>query len=190
MQSFEYPCVCQFTVRFSLLGDRTDELNVRYFPGLSAAAQWSNPQGNCRSEPDENTPHHILIQPALAHPFPITRRKFLCPGKVSGDSSSWLFFENSREEIPSALLTLFYLQSSQPVSPVRFSHLPCLNISSCHTQCIINQIFRWDPYAYWPEIVTRKGKILLLYQVSQLLQQLLVGEWTTRLRSDLCDSFQ
>ena len=184
VHSFQYPCICQFTVRFSLLGERTDELNVRYFPGRSAAAQWSNPQGNCRSEPHENTLYHILIQFALAHPFPTTQRKFLRPGKVSGVSSSWLLFEHSREEIPPALLTLFYLQSSQPVSFVHFPHLPHLNISSCHTQHIINHIFRWDLYAHWAEVVTRKGKILLLYQVSQLLQQLLVREWTTRLRSD------
>lgn len=170
VHSFEYPCICQFTVRFSLLGERIDELSVRYFPGLTAAARWSSPQGNCRSEPDENTPYRILIQFALAHPFPITWGKFLCPGKISGVSSSWLSFEDSREEIPSALLTLFYLQSSQPVSLVCFPHLPRLNISSCHTQHIINQIFRWDPYAHWPEVVTRNGKILLLYQVSQLLQ--------------------
>lgn len=28
MHSFEYPCICQFTVRFSLLGERTDELKL------------------------------------------------------------------------------------------------------------------------------------------------------------------
>ena len=50
------------TIRVSLVGETTGELNVRYFPGLSAAAQWSNPQGNCRSEPDENTRYRILIQ--------------------------------------------------------------------------------------------------------------------------------
>lgn len=157
MQSFEYPCICQFTVRFSLLGERTDELNVGYFPGRSAAAQWSNPQGNCRNEPDENTLYHTLVQFALGHPFPITQRMFLGPGKVSGVSSSWPLFEDSREEIHSALLALFYLQSSQPVSLVLFPHLPRLNISSCHTQHIVDQIFRWDLYAHWPEVVTRKG---------------------------------
>lgn len=125
--SFDYPCICQFTVSFSLLGERTDELNVRYFSGLSAAARWSNPQGNCRSKPDENTPYDILIQFALAHPFPITQRKFLRPGKVSRVSSSWLLFEDSKEEIPSAFLTLFYLQSSRLVSLVCFPHLPHLN---------------------------------------------------------------
>lgn len=184
VHSFGYPCICQFMVRSSLLGERTGELNVSYFPRRSTAAQWSNAQGNCRNEPIKNTPYHILIQFALAHPFLITWRKFLCPGEVSGISSSQILFDDSRNEISSALLTLFYLQGSKPVSLVCLSHLPCLNISSCNTQHIINHIFRWDPYAHWPEAVTRKGKILLLYQVSQLLQQLLVREWTTRLRSD------
>lgn len=61
-------------------------------------------------------PHSVCPCPSLPH----TWRKFLCPGKVSGFSSSWLLFEESREKIPSALLTLFYLQSSQPVSLVCF----------------------------------------------------------------------
>lgn len=163
VHSFECTCICQFTVRSSQLGERTGELNVSSFSRRSTAAQWRNAQRNCRNEPIENTPYHILIQFALAHPFPITWRKFLCPGKVGGVSSSQLLFDDSRDEIPSALHTLFYLQVSEPVSLVHLSRLPCLNISTCNTQHIINHIFRWDPYAHWPEVVTRKGKNLLLY---------------------------